>query len=153
MSYQRKTATVEYEPGKTSVGQLVECVRRTNKYTAALKEPVVTRFATDVGAWKAHSDVPVYSPASRGKLMLTLDPSKRARVSSLHAEWSGEDGLSVTAAPAHEDPDSGVWTSTAEFEIAREVQEDELLARATVTYRVEGIEKTITLGAVVPVAR
>lgn len=85
--------------------------------------------------------------------MLTFDPSKRASVSSLHAEWFGEDGLSVTSAPAREDPDSGAWTSTAEFEIAREVQKDELLARATVTYRVEGVERTVTLGAVVPVAR
>lgn len=59
----------------------------------------------------------------------------------------------MTSLRVHEDPASAVWTSTAEFEVAAELQKDELLAHATLTYRVDGIEKTATLGAVVPVAR
>ncbi|GEM_PF-3094135 len=153
MSYQKKSALVEYEPGKTSVGELVERVRQTNKYTVDLKEPVVTRLSTEIGAWKVSCLNPAYSPASRGGLVVTLEPSKRGQVALLRAEWSGEDGLSVAPGALQEDPGSGVWTSTADFEVAKELEKDELLARVTLTYRVEGVQSRVTLDAVVPVPR
>ncbi len=153
MSYQKKTALVEYEPGKMSVGRMIDCVRRTNKYAADLKEPVVTRLSTEIGEWKVSCLAPVYSPASKGELVLTLEPSKRGQVSLLRAEWTGEEGLSVASGVLREDPSSGAWTSTADFKVARELQKDELLARVTLSYRVDEAEGEVTLEAVVPVPR
>ncbi len=153
MSYPKKMALVEYEPGKTSVGQLIDGVRQTIKYAASLKGPVETRLSTEIGAWKVRSLDPCYAPASKGRLIATLSPSQRGSVAVLRAAWSGEEGLSVTSGALVEDLVSGVWTSTADFQIARELPKDELVARVTLTYRVEAVEGEVTLEAVVPVPR
>lgn len=151
VSYKSKSASVSYEPGRTSVRKLLEHVRGTVKYGATLETPVVTRLDDGAGTWTAFAEPPSCVPGSKANLVLRFAPTVGDDAGGFCAEVSVDGRPWISTGPAHRAPVSRDWEANASLCIPDQVTTDELLVRVLITRRSSG-QRTTSLVVVVPLA-
>ncbi len=89
MNFEKKTASVEYEPDKTTLGDVMASLMRTNQYTSKLDAPVATTFVTGEADFSVKCEKASHAPDSDGKLLIVL---------GFKGETKGDPKMSCTAA-------------------------------------------------------
>lgn len=142
---------MEYEPGETSVLELLHAVGETQKYKAALEAPVETSLRDALGTWTANTDRPSYAPGSKGRILLRIALRPEARPQELRAAWAADAGLGLQPGPAAGEGDAATHLFFTDFVVPADPGTNELLVRATVDYADPGGARRATLATVIPI--
>ena len=141
MNFEKKTASVEYEPGKTTLKDVMATLMRTNKYTATLDSPVTTTFAANEADFSVKCESPKHAPDSDGKLLIVL---------GFKGESKGDPKMSCTAADGLTlTPDGG----DMKFHVGKDVKDGEYLITVHVEYSGASGSVKVDMPGVVIVAK
>ncbi len=122
MNFDSKTASVEYEPDKTTLGAVMATLMRTNKYTATLDAPVATKFATSEVDFSVKCEKATHAADSDGKLLIVL---------AFKGESKGDPKMSCTAADGLTlTPDGG----DMKFHVGKDLKDGEYLITVHIEY-------------------
>lgn len=138
--FQEKTATVTYDPSKTTVEKIVAGLTKKKKYGATI-ERVETRHDVGIGTWILSTEGSTYSPEGKGKLLLTFEPTGGS-ISGVKIDWKGDTGVTVT--PVDSEANDEINTShtfSSEFEVAADVKKSEVVVRVSVSYTAKDDKK------------